>query len=75
MARKIGTLIVRSDPSGATVKIDDIIKITPAVFDLKSKALPYDIKIEKVGYDDRIRKVLIQGDAQIEINIELTKTT
>lgn len=74
MARKIGTLIVRSDPSGATVKIDDIIKITPAVFDLKSKALPYDIKIEKVGYDDCIRKVFIQGDAQLEINIALTET-
>lgn len=75
MARKIGTLIVRSDPSGATATIDDVSKMTPAVFDLKSKALPYNIKIEKVGYDDRIHKVVIQGDTQIEINIVLTETT
>ncbi len=74
MARKIGTLIVRSDPSGATATIDDVSKITPAVFDLKSKALPYNVKIEKVGYDDHIRKVVIQGDTQIEINITLTET-
>lgn len=75
MAKKSGTLIVRSNPSGATATIDDVSKITPAIFDLKSKALPYSVKIEKVGYDDNIHKVVIQSDTQIEINITLTKTT
>ncbi len=73
MTKKIGTLIVRSNPSGATATIDDVSKITPAIFDLKSKALPYDVKIEKVGYNDHINKVIIQGDIQIEINIVLCK--
>lgn len=73
MAKKLGTLIVRSNPSGATATINDISKITPAVFDLKSKVLPYDIKIEKVGYNDHIHKAIVQYDTQIEINIVLTK--
>lgn len=74
MAKKTGTLTVRSDPSGATVTIDDISKITPAIFDLKSKALPYDIIIEKAGYDDYIHKVIIRENAKIEINAVLNKT-
>lgn len=74
MAKKSGTLIVRSNPSYAIVTIDSISKTTPAVFDLKSKALPYNVKIEKVGYDDYIHKVIIQDNVQIEINIVLTKT-
>lgn len=73
MAKKIGILIVRSNPSGATATIDDVSKITPAVFDLKSKVAPYDIKIEKVGYNDDIHKVIVRDNAQIEINITLYK--
>lgn len=73
MAKKSGTLIVRSDPSGATTTIGDAVKITPAIFDLKSKVVPYDVKIEKVGYNDHIHKVIIRDNAQIEINITLYK--
>jgi len=74
MAKKTGTLTVKSDPSGATVTIDDISMITPATFDLKSKALPYNVIIEKAGYDDYIHKAIIRENAKIEINAVLDKT-
>lgn len=74
MAKKLGTLIVRSNPSGATATIDNVSKITPVVFDLKCKVSPYSIKIEKVGYDDYIHKVIVRDDKQIKINIALIKT-
>ena len=69
-----GTLIIRSDPSDATVTIGDKYKMTPAIFDLRSKDLPYDIIIEKAGYDDYVHKVIITKDAKIEINATLNKT-
>jgi len=74
MAKKTGILTVRSDPSGATVTIDDMSKITPAIFDLKSKALPYNIIIEKAGYNDYTHKVIIREKTKIEINAILDKT-
>ena len=76
MAKKSGTgiLIVRSDPSDAAVIIGDRYKTTPAIFDLRSKEMPYDIVIEKAGYDDYIHKVVITKDAKIEINAILNKT-
>lgn len=73
MVSKYGTLIIRSNPSDAIVIIDDVIKTTPAVFDLKCKSLPYNITIEKVGYDDHIQKVVVQNGSKIEISAKLTK--
>ena len=69
-----GTLIIRSDPSDATVTIGDRSKVTPAIFDLRSKTLPYDIIIEKAGYDDNTHKVIIKKDSKIEIDAVLNKT-
>ena len=69
-----GTLIIRSDPSDATVTIGDKYKMTPAIFDLRSKELPYDIIIERAGYDDYVDKVIITKDAKIEIKAILNKT-
>lgn len=74
MAAKRGTLIVRSEPSGAIVIIDDASKTTPAVFDLRAKIQPYIIRIEKIGYDDYIRKVVIGEGSKIEIKTVLTRT-
>lgn len=71
---KHGILTIRSDPSGAIVTINDVIKSTPALFELRGRSLPYNIVIEKVGYDDYIQKVVIQAGANMEMNIALTKT-
>lgn len=74
MAAKRGTLIVRSEPSNAIVIIDDDNKTSPAIFDLKVRAQPYNIRIEKVGYDDYINKIIIHEGSKIEIDAILTKT-
>lgn len=74
MAAKRGTLIVKSEPSGAIVVINDESKTTPAIFDLKVKAQPYTIRIEKAGYDDSIRKAIILEGSKIEIGVILIKT-
>lgn len=74
MTKKSGTLIIRSDPSGAMVTIGDTSKITPAIFDLRSKTLSYNIIIEKTGYDDYFHKVTVPEDKKIEINAILDKT-
>lgn len=71
---KYGTLIIRSDPPDAMVTIDNIIKTTPAIFDLKGRTPPYNIIIEKLGYNDHIQKVVVPNGAKIEINAVLTKT-
>lgn len=71
---KYGALIIRSDPPGAMVTINDVIKTTPAIFDLKGRTPPYSIMIEKLGYDDYIQKVVVSNGAKIEINAVLTKT-
>ena len=71
---KFGTLIIRSDPSGAIVTIGDTNKLTPALFDLRGRTSPYDIIIEKIGYDDYINKVIVQSGAKIEMNITLCTT-
>lgn len=74
MAAKQGTLIVKSHPSGATATIDNESKITPTIFGLRIRPLPYDVKIEKAGFDDYIHKVIIKNDVEIEIDVTLTKT-
>lgn len=73
MANRHGTLIVRSEPSGTLVTIDDVSKTTPAIFDLRSKPTHYIVRIEKIGYYDNIQKVVILPGSKIEISIVMTK--
>lgn len=74
-AYKYGSIMIRSNPSGAIVTIGDISKTTPAIFDLKTKPSAYSVKIEKAGYFDSMHKVVISGGAKIEINAVLTEVT
>lgn len=72
MTEDYGTLIIRSNPSGATVIIEGMSKTTPAIFDLKSRKLPYNITIKKVGYDKYTNSVIISTGAKIELDIRLS---
>lgn len=71
MTKKLGTLTVRSEPSDATATVGDMCKITPAIFDLRSKATPYTVIIEKAGYNDYTHKVSIREGDKIEISAQL----
>lgn len=71
MEDNYGTLIIRSNPSDAMVIIEGTSKITPAIFDLKNRKLPYNVTIKKVGYDKYTNSVVISKGSKIEINAVL----
>jgi len=73
MNDKHGTLTVRSNPSGAIASVNNKSKMTPAMFDLIEKKLPYKVTIEMYGYEDYFQKVLIQRGSKIEISAVLTE--
>ena len=73
MADDHGTLIVRSNPSGATIIVEGISKMSPAIFDLKGRVLPYNITIKKIGYDKYIKSVVISSGTKIELYAKILR--
>lgn len=71
--RDSGTIIVRSNPSGAIVTIEGESKYTPALFDVESRELPYNITIIKDGYEDCIHKAIVSKGSVITVETILTK--
>jgi hypothetical protein len=68
-----GTIIVRTKPSGAMVTIEGISRITPTIFDIEGRELPYDVEIKMDGYEDYIQQIVVPKGSEIRIDVALCK--
>jgi hypothetical protein len=71
--RRDGTIIVRTNPSGAIVTVEGESKTTPAIFVVEGRELPYDIHIKMDGYDGYTQIVVVPKESEIMIDIALAK--
>lgn len=71
--KRHGTIIVRTNPSGAIVTVEKQSKNTPAIFDIEGRELPYDINIKMDGYDDYDHRVIVSKGSEIRIETTLIK--
>ena len=69
---KTGTIFVKSNPSGAEVRLDNVLKGKTTLRIPEVMAGTYPLKLTLAGYQDLKRSITVKAGGTVELNEKLT---